>query len=71
MSKRPLGKGTDSKTTQTGIPANTHNESKRQLIEMAAEQFADLFWKCWLARNTTMRDKRTKSGSRPDSPRSS
>ena len=71
MSKRPLGKGTDSKITQADIPADTQKENTGQLIETAAEQLADLLWKCWLASNNPKTEKRTKSNSRPDSPKSS
>jgi len=66
MSKKPLGKGADSKTTQADIPVDTQKEDIDQLIETAAEQLADLLLKCWQASNTTRRGKRTKSGSRAD-----
>ena len=71
MSKRSLGKGTDSKTIQANIPANTRRENADQLIEMAAEQLADLLWKCWLANNNLRTEKRTKSDGPPDSLKSS
>lgn len=49
----------------------SHKENTDRLIEDAAEQLADLLWKCWLASNNPRTEKRTKSDSRPDSLKSS
>jgi len=63
------------KLSKPGIPAYSHEGETGRSIKKAAEQLADLLWRCWQARNTTRnntkRDKRAKSGSRLDSPRSS
>ena len=52
MSKRPLGKSTNSKTSQANTLADTQKENTGQFIETATEQFADLLWKCWLVGNS-------------------
>lgn len=52
MSKRPSDHECNQKLTEAGIPANaTQKENTDQLMEMAAEQIAGLFWKCWMVSN--------------------
>jgi len=59
MSKRPFGKSTDPKSTQADIPIDTQKKNTNQLIEIAAEQLADLLWKTWLYKKRTV-DRRKK-----------
>jgi len=49
MSKTPASNDKDTKPVQTDISAKTQKEKTNDLIETAAEQLADLLWKCWLA----------------------
>jgi len=51
---------------QRNNPVNSRKENTDQLIETAAEQLADLLWKCWLASNNPKTEKRTKSNSPTD-----
>lgn len=45
MSKRLLGNDSNPKPVQADIPANTQKDNTKELVEMAAEQLADLLWK--------------------------
>ena len=72
MSKKSSARGANLKPIQASVPANVPKENTDQLIEMAAEQLADLLWMCWLARNRSKGDKRgSKSNTRTDGARSS
>jgi len=71
MSKTPASSHEDPKPVQTDIPAKTQKEKTNELIEMAAEQLADLLWKCWLASNNPRRSRRAKSNARAGNARSS
>ncbi len=71
MSKRSLDNDGNPRAIQRNNPVNSRKENTDQLIEQAAEQLADLLWKCCLANNNPRTDKRTESGSQPDSLKSS
>ena len=71
MSKRSLDNDGNRKFVQADIPAKTQKGKTNDLIETAAEQLADLLWKCWLASNNPRAEKRTKSDGQPDSLKSS
>ena len=53
------------------IPHTHKTKRNDRLIEMAAEQLADLLWKCWLANNSPKRSRRAKSNARASNVRSS
>ena len=71
MSKRPPDDDGNLKPIQTNIPADIQKEKTNELIETAAEQLADLLWKCWLVSNGPKAERRTKSNTRTDRARSS
>jgi len=48
MSKTPLAEGLDPKPIEANAPANRQEKNIEPLVEIAAEQLTDLFWKHWL-----------------------
>jgi len=51
MPKRSPGKDEDQESIQAEISVGTQKENVDQVTELAAEQFAILFWKTWLHKN--------------------
>jgi hypothetical protein len=52
MSKKSSDNDCNPRAIQRDIPAKTQKEPADKLIQMAAEQLADLLLKCWLASNS-------------------
>jgi len=48
MPKKPSGKDYNLNSPQMDCPANVCSEDINQMVEMAAEQLADLLWRHWL-----------------------
>lgn len=63
MPKRPAGKNHNTKPVPVDALPDMHRENNSQMIEMAADQFADLLWRHWLY----MRKLKEKGSKEPDS----
>lgn len=48
MSRRPSDKNRNPKPVQLDALPDAHRKDNDQIIEMAAEQLADLLWRHWL-----------------------
>ena len=48
MSKRSSAEDRNSKAVQVNVLPEAHRDDNSQIVEMAAEQFADLLWRHWL-----------------------
>ena len=48
MSKRSLDEHRDPKPAQADTLPDTYGDNLSQIVEMAAEQVADLLWRHWL-----------------------
>jgi len=63
MVRKPLGKDRDPEFAQADVSPEAHGEEVGQIVEMAAEQLADLLWRHWLY----MQKLKKESSKEPDS----
>ena len=64
MPKKSSVRDHDRKPIQEHDPAIAHKENTDSLVELAAEQFADLLWKCWLVSSSHKTARKPKSNAR-------
>ena len=63
MPKGSLNRNRSPRPIQTDVSPDVYRESADQIVEMAAEQFADLLWRHWLY----MQKLKKKGSTKPDS----